>query len=268
MRCIDNKKGGVMGKWMCLVVFAIAAPAAAEPDVRYGVESFRWSEYDADGSRLLTESGQRYFVGAEWQRPFGPDPGQHLELQATGYLGNVDYDGQACTLLGDCVAFTTDTFYGGVRGDALVVQRSGTDQGVEIFGGGGIDFWRRSIRGRASVQGAIEDWMVFYVVAGGGAYKTDASTRIHARAGVKLPFYTHELPDTYDITLNPEGEMSLFARLSFDFLVNGQPRWGLGVHYDSYRFGASDMKRTGPIVVWQPESRQDTFGIFGTWYLN
>jgi len=251
---------------LAIYLAAVCVPARADISVWFGAESFRWLEFDANGDRLLEESGPRYRVGADWSWPFA-DRQFMLDVRGSVYLGRVDYDGQACTLAGACTPFQTDTDYTGAEVGATVVRRFGDTAGGQIFAGGGIDSWRRDVKGRGSVRGAIEDWYVFYAVAGGGAYRSSASSRIDARVGVKYPFYTEEFPDTYDVVLNPEGRPSLFARVSADFLEDGRPRWGLGAYFDSYRWDQSDREQDGSVLVWQPESRQDVFGLYGTIYL-
>ena len=262
-----------MTKWKSIAVSALlllgfARAAPAELSIQLGAEYFRWEEFNGGGSRLLEESGPRIRVGADWRIPFGAEHQYLLQAQGSVYGGRVEYDGQACTVSTPsvCNPFMSDTDYLGATAEATVARRFGADPGLEVFAGGGVDSWRRKIQGDGSVQGAIEDWATIYLVAGGGAYWTNSSSRLHARAGVKYPAYTEELPDLYDVTLNPKGRASFFARFSTDFLSGGQPYWGFGVYYDSYRWDESDRERTGSVLVWQPESRQDLIGLYGTYY--
>jgi hypothetical protein len=249
------------------VIYAgVIASARADLGIWFGAESFRWREFDDSGARLLEESGPRFRVGADWSWAFG-EPRLLLDVRGSIYLGSVDYDGQACTLAGACTPFQTDTEYTGAEAGATVTRRFGEAFGGEVFAGGGVDTWRRDVKGRGSVRGAIEDWYVFYAVAGGGIYRSGATSRFDARLGVKYPFYTEEFPDTYDVVLNPEGRPSLFARISADFLDGGRPRWGLGAYYDRYRWDRSDREQDGSVLVWQPESHQDVFGLYATIYL-
>jgi hypothetical protein len=249
-----------------LPLLLVSSAWAQPPTVRIGVEKFSWREYDADGSRLLEESGPRLVVGVDWARNLESDGTLLLQTHGAFYFGRVDYDGQACTLAGSCVPFTTDTYYGGGRGEVLIARRPRPDSGPEAFVGGGIDSWRRDIKGRASVSGAIEDWVVLYALAGAGYFVTDSTRRFSARAGIKYPFYVYEVPNSYDVTLNPEGAASFFMRVSVDFFNGDKPIWGLGLYYDSYRFDQSDQEHVGLVTIWQPESRQDTLGIYSAFY--
>jgi hypothetical protein len=238
--------------------------------VSFGAESFRWLEYDSSGTQIVKETGPRYRVGADWSRAIGDDNQALLDLRGSVYLGRVDYDGQACTISfpSVCSAFQSETDYFGAEFSATVARRFGDASGSEVFAGGGIDSWRRQVKGSGTVRGAIEDWTTFYLLAGVGGFWDGESTRANARVGAKYPFFTYEVPDAYDVVLNPEGRPSLFARVTCDFLREGKPRWGLGAYFDSYRFEQSDQEQDGSTLVWQPESRQDVFGLYATIYLH
>lgn len=249
-----------------MLVLGGVGNAAADVNLDFGVESFRWREFDA-GAQLLEETGPRFRLGATWQQPYGVDQRDVLNLRGALYFGRINYDGQACTLSGTCVPFQADADYTGAAVESLIVRRVGASQAGEIFGGGGIDTWRRDIKGTAGVAGAIEDWTVLYLLAGGGTHWTSPAARSYVRAGLKYPFYTSNIPDAFDVTLEPKGRLSFFARLATDFVAAGRPKWGLGIYYDSYRFAASDVKSVGSIQIWQPQSKQDVFGIYTTVYL-
>ena len=253
---------------LALVILAVGAvgDAAAELSLDFGIESFRWREFDA-GAKLLEETGPRFRAGATWCRPFGAEQRDELQARGSFYIGNVDYDGQACTLSGSCTPFQTNADYYGATGEALYLRRLGDAQIDEFFAGGGIDIWRRDIQGSGNVSGAIEDWTVFYVAVGGGARWSGSATRYHVQAGAKYPFYTTNVPNSFDVILEPKGRVSPFARFTIDFVSGGRPRWGVGLYYDSYRFDTSDVERIGSIQIFQPESRQDLFGIFTSVYL-
>jgi hypothetical protein len=253
-----------MTSWRVVVGAAMLAgtfgQACADIGLQAGVEQFRWREYDDGGTRLLEESGPRYHFGAVWRKPL--DAGrQLLQVRGSVYGGSVDYDGQACNSFNVCTPFQSTTDYSGLEADATFAWRFG---GPEVFAGGGFDTWRRRIKGHGNVRGVTEDWTVFNALAGVGA---QWGSRFHVRGGVKYPFYTHEQPDTFNVTLRPKGRASLFANFSWDAMSGGRPRWGIGAYYDAYRFAESDKERDGSFIVWQPKSSQDVFGVYGTYYL-
>jgi hypothetical protein len=235
---------------------------ADEFDFRFGVEHFRWREYDG-GTRLLEEKGPRVHLGVDWKTPLQGN-NLFLDLSGTLYLGRVDYDGQACSLGGSCTPFNADADYLGVQARGLFARRFGDASGLELFGGGGFDAWQRDIQGHGGVSGATENWYVFYLAGGVGGYWGTPTTRGSARIGIKYPLYTEEYPDTYDVTLNPEGQVSPFAEVKFDFMSGGRRSWGLGFYYETYRFAESDKERDGSVVIWQPKSHQETIGVFAT----
>lgn len=240
----------------------------AELGFRAGPEEFRWREYNSGGARLLEESGQRYRLGVDWRRRFSSDPQLFVEISGSFYLGNVDYDGQACTLSGACVPYRSETRYIGEHGEATLLRRFGGRAGALMVFGVGVDHWERQIRGDNTVSGVVEEWTLIYLLGGSGAHWNAANARFNLRAGLKLPFYTAETTDSVaTVTLRPKGRLSPFTKLTVDFGSKDDPRWGLGVYYDSYRFDESDRERTGSIIIWQPESHQDVIGVYGTIYL-
>ncbi len=155
-----------------LLMFGVVADASADLGIQAGVESFRWREYGASGAQLLEESGPRFHVGVDWRLPIGADRHWLLETQGSLYYGKVDYDGQACTLTGTCRPFVSKSEYSGATGEITMAWRFDGDSGGEIFGGGGLDIWERSIKGDATVQGGTEDWSTINLLAGGGWYWT------------------------------------------------------------------------------------------------
>jgi hypothetical protein len=256
-------------RWLLslILVLGIGGEAAAEVNLECATEAFVWREFDENG-RILKESGPRFRFGAQWQHAFDVAQRNLLYVRGALYLGRVDYDGQAQNIsTGERSPFQTDAYYVGAIAEAMYARRFGPlSASGEVFVGGGIDNWRRDVEGRDGVAGAIEDWTVFYVLAGGGGHWQSVTKRYHAQAGFKYPFYTHEVPGAFDVVLEPKGRLSFFARVSTDFITAGRARWGLGLYYDSYRFDQSDTERAGRLLIWQPESHQDTLGFFGTYY--
>ncbi len=249
--------------------FGVIEYAAAEFSAELGIERFRWREYNA-GARLLTEDGPRLRGTVDWRHEFGANQRSLIEVRGSGYIARIDYDGQACTLSGVCTPFKTKANYSGRQVEGIFAQRFGASRVTEVFGGGGVDTWRRDIKGGDSalgpVDGAIEDWTVFYAVTGGGVYWGNGPARYHGRAGLKYPILALNSPDSVDVTLEPKGRLSFFARITVDFVGAGKTRGGFGIYYDSYRFAESDHERVGSIIVFQPQSRQDVIGAFGTVY--
>lgn len=260
-------------RFLLSLVLAIGfvGEAAAELSLELGVEGFRWREYDA-GAHLLEESRPRFRLGANWRQPLGIEQRNFVQLRGGLYFGDVDYDGQACELASEtCFPFMTETAYHGAFAEAAFARHFGRLSGGEVFAGGGIDAWRRHVRGRDDVAGAVEYWTTFYLLAGTGARWTQSAARYQAQVGLKYPFYTHEWADFFEVTLEPKGTLSFFARLATDFMHAGRPRWGLGLYYDSYRFDESNKELAilsgDSFLVWQPESRQDTIGVYAIVYL-
>lgn len=239
---------------------------ARELGIELGVEHFRWREYEA-GERLLEETGPRLRIGAALRAPLAPAL-DTLELRGGLYFGAIAYDGQACTAGTNCIPFQTDADYGGTFVEALLAHRLAPASLFELFAGAGIDAWQRDIHGRGTVLGVQEEWTVFYLLAGAGVHWSGDGVRYRARAGLNYPFYTYELARLFDVTLHPEGAFSYFARVTAEFPARGRLRWGAGVYYDSYRFDESDPENVDEmLLVFQPDSRQDTIGLYAVYYL-
>lgn len=253
--------------FLVLTLGGVGSAAAGDWSLDLGVESFRWREFDA-GSKLLEETGPRLRVGASLRQPQGPAQRDLFRLSGALYLGNIDYDGQACTLSGVCTPFKTDADYIGVDIEGTFTHLFGAAPIGEVFAGGGLDTWRRDIKGSGNVSGATEDWTVIYLLTGAGANWTNPDARFHVRGGFKYPVYATNVPNSFSVTLKPKGRASLFARLGTDFVRAGRTRWGLDLYYDSYRFATSNVEQVGSVLVFQPQSKQDVVGISTTIYLD
>lgn len=263
--------------YRCLFVtlfsFGLCASAAAELALTGGVERVQWQEFTG-GGRLLEESGTLFRGGAVWRQSYSEDR-MLLELRGSGYFGRLSYDGQACNLTDStCTPYQSKADYLGFTGEGTVARLYGGSQGSEVFAGGGVDAWRRDIKGDSNTGGVVEDWFVLYLLAGGGVRWSGPDARYQLRAGLKYPFYASDTNHFYDVTVEPKGRLSGFARVVVDFPGAGPARWGLGAFYDSYRFDRSDVIRVNPnsgicasCGVFQPRTEQDTIGVYGIIYL-
>jgi hypothetical protein len=252
---------------LAMVAISAAFPVvagAADGAFSGGIESFRWQEFDAGGARLVKESGPRFFFGADVRTPLGRASSVYLDAGGRAYIGDEDYDGQACNILtGSCVPLKSDTFYIGALAEALFRWTFRSAPGFELFGGGGLDNWLREIDDTATAVGGSEYWTAFYLKAGAG-YRATAKSSPRFDVGLKYPFYAFNDTDT-GVALEPRGRASAFARASIGLGSSPGSRWHIGAYYDSYRFAESDheflLSVIGIIEVWQPESEQDVIGV-------
>ena len=257
---------------LCSAVVALGfvQQAAAQLALEFGAESFRWREF-SNSARLLEESGPRYRLGASWSTPLGYGALSSVSVRGGLYFGAVDYDGQSQNLTtGATAPFVSETDYVGVFAEGIIANRVNPSSPFEVFAGGGLDSWNRDIAGHSGVSGAIEDWTLVYVLAGGGARWTNASARFHLSAGAKYPIAVYEAAD-FGLELEPKGRLSFVARFAIDAVRGDKPQWGVGIYYDSYRFAQSDpdvvfIPGEGFLTAVQPKSYQDVIGLYGSVY--
>jgi len=239
-----------------LLLSAAIAPLAvgAELEVAGGVEYFQWQEFRDSGSRLLEETGPRYFVEATGANPLNTD--WQVDFGGRFYFGRVDYDGQ--TMSG--IPVTTDTDYNGARAELGFVRNISAgpvDALWQIRFALGLEQWRRNLRDTTlpdatPVSGYVEHYSTSFARLG-VSYRQQGAWSLGA--GAKVPFNTREKVDigTATVTLEPEGQLSLFAVAE----VAIAPAMSVKIDYDSYRFAKSDPQAG----YYQPEIRQDTLGI-------
>jgi len=244
----------------CLLLLLAAGSVQADDlQVTFGSEYFSWREYDGS-SKLLEETGPRYFIGLEAENTQGND--WVYGLRGRLYTGRVDYDGQ--TMSGTPV--TTDTDYSGWSAEFDFTRHFvGTQPSTAVDYWGlklalGYDMWLRNIRDRGSVYGYEERYDVGYGRLG-AVYTTGSGWSM--QGGLKLPLFTAEevglsrFAGLEDITLKPKPDYSLYA--SVNYRLDG--RWSVGGYFDSYRFKSSDTDSLYG-VFYQPKSQQDTIGFY------
>ena len=244
-----------------------------------GFEQFVWEEFDADGSKLLDETGTRYALSGFLSNTLRTKKSFIYRAEAKLYFGTVEYDGQTQ----DGVPVTSDTNYAGFMLEGEVGHRAGNASGTfawDIVGRGGFDAWFRDIdnstdiTGR-SVSGATEQYTIFNLRVGTGPYWQAGNWQARLIAGFKLPWLTSEFISKEDsgfdddVTLEPKGRVSTFFNFYNHIRVSKMLLLTFEAFYDSYRFDASDSvvvydnHRGEYISVWQPKSSQDNYGVQG-----
>lgn len=249
---------------------SVASPTDARLSFEVGVESFRWRELDDDGRRLLTEQGPRFMVGAALGNFLHADSGPIFEMRLGSRLGEVDYDGQDNN--GRFVGTVSDysgwvgEVNGGYRFPEFVQGVS-----IDLFGGMGLDNWRREINGGVnsigqSVAGFTEDYGVAYLRCGIGIALHGASPGGYLQLGFRRPRSVSEEVRLQGRTINLSPGENAAAFLSYQVAL-GTPREEgaaggyLRFYYAGYRFGKSEIEQIGASQVWQPRSDGDTLGV-------
>ena len=242
--------------------------------VQGGFERFRWQEFD-EGGRVLAERGPLFNIGATLSNFRRSDPGMLYNLNGRLYLGQVDYDGQACNIITDiCVPSKTKTNYNGSQAEGLAGYHFGDQFGFNLLGGLGLDSWIREIKATATAGGAIEDYLILYAKLGAGLSKNSEQSAYRFHLGIKYPFFTYEhsnVPDGGGLDLTPGKRASGFARFDAEFGAKNQPHFGLTIFYDTYRFSMSPLEPAPiqgiPKLWFQPESHMDIIGVQLAYYV-
>ncbi len=257
------------------MLFAVeTAPQRSGVDLlglEVGIEHFRWQEYDDQGTRLLTEQGPRLVLAAGLDNLSRPDSGVVLAARLSGHLATVDYDGQDSgrRFVG------TETDYNGwdfrIDGGWRFADLVGGAAALDLFGGFGMEQWTRDIRGGVNalgmpVQGLVEDYTVRYFRVGLGLAHNHVPPQGYLSFGFRRPLSINEdvaLAGAL-LRLHPRERVSMFASYKLSLLpdVLGRP-FGmyLRLHYENYRFGRSNIATVGNLLVWQPRSHLDRYGV-------
>lgn len=265
---------------LVLLVFpsiASAEEAAERPAsagkfaIELGVEYFRWQEYDDQDLRLLTEHGPRASIAAAVDNLARTDSGIILSSRLKGYIGAVDYDGQDS---GRRFVATESDYHGWdfrLDGGYRFAELVGGAAGLDLFIGVGMEQWRRDIKGGINalglpVQGLIEDYTLRYARIGLGLAYNQTPIQGYLTLGFRRPLSIDEdlvLGDT-PLRLHPGKRISSFAAYKISLLPTaaGEP-YGLymKLFYENYRFTRSSAVNIGNLLVWQPRSHLDLFGV-------
>ncbi|MCX6996284.1 MAG: hypothetical protein NTV49_04185 [Kiritimatiellaeota bacterium] len=229
------------------------------------VQQFTWQEFDADGERLLKESGPLFGFDVGY-RQVGRRYGSSLGVGVFG--GRVDYDGH--TQAG--VPATTHTVYTGLegRGDLLARFEPARHLTLEAFLGLGGRLWDRSLQDQGQLKGYSELWASFFGRVGFGAtYAFARDGKAFAQAGGRLPLTTIQ---NVDLTKFGAGNIKLQPRQQITPFVEAGCRWKLlqvSIFYETLRFDKSaaetitiiEGSRIGTLEFWQPKSTADIYGL-------
>jgi hypothetical protein len=235
-----------------LSLAAASGAARAEWETNVKLERFRWAESTQPG---VTETGPRFGIGAAWTQ--NRDSGLLFGWRGELYGGSVHYSGAQLFPPNNPINGTTE--YTGIINELQAIWRF--DGGGALLAGLGLDYWNRQL---TDIQS--EEWWVTFVRLG-GELGNRSRNGFFAGAGVKYPIYIVEDAHLNDIgfdqnpKLYPGRSPSFYAELGYRFTR----QWSLTGYYDSYRFkqspGESVTAGGVPFIVFQPESKVDTYGL-------
>lgn len=267
--------------FLAVLLLHLGIAQATEWHVSGGSEWFRWQEFDASDSEIVTEQGPRFFVEMGGLDAIGDD--LFAAFYGRLYVASVTYEGET-TGETSPIPILSDSIYGGWSAEVMFSYRLGsgihTHQGEGdwlLAFGGGYESWLRNINGtNHSVLGTVSGYQEFYDVpyAKLGLFY-NAVDRLQFQIGAKYPYAVSERVDwrpfgETQYAIAPKPELSAYLSMIYQF----SDSWGLQVYYDSYRFSASDPVRRlntdgtpyidseGNNYVGQPKSHQDTVGLF------
>jgi len=244
-----------------------SAAAHAGWSVNGDVEHFRWAE---STDPRVSETGPMFGIGGGYRvlRPEGWQFGWRGRL----YGGSVDYNG---AFLSTNEPATGTSVYTGISNEGRAIYRlPGSASGMEVVSGLIVDYWNRQL---SSVQHE-QYWIASARL--GLNFDRRQSQGWFGGGGFKYPFWTRQDAHLTEIGFNanphlePKGSLSLYADLGYRFTRH----WSLTGYYDSYRFNASDATQrlinpaiegctavapdpAGGCRIFQPQSRQDSFGL-------
>ncbi len=254
----------LLGLMNTAVLAAQAGAKAVNTFFHLGVENFRWQEFDEDGWRLLTEQGPRVRGGLRLGNSVTLPRGLLYEIDVSAYGGEVDYDGQDSS----GVFTASNSRYTGWIAEVLGgyrVQSRSSIFAADLILGIGVESWRRDIADSQntngfSVGGLEEEYTLSYGRLGLGLLWPQWAGESYLQVGARRPVSIDEEVDVFDVELSPGERWSGYAYYEFRL---PRPRGAVLVRlfYESYRFDASPPEVAGTIVVWQPESRMDVWGI-------
>lgn len=237
-------------------------------DTGMEVIRFDWAEYLDDGFKLLAETG--WLLGLTYD----------LESTAESlgwrhgsgvFFGRVDYDGHTWSL----IPVKTDVWYAGIQAymDATFNFRPASGVIVQPFAGFGGKTWLRMLddtrtAGGVPVNGLDEWWWSIYGRAGVGTrYKVSDKAEFFAEAGMKLPI--HAQNNAYiDGWRNRTGILQYQTQSPFGTCGLRYRSLTLKLTYESQRFNRSDPVASGPYILYQPRSREDSFSMRVSWTLD
>lgn len=287
--CFKQSSAVLKTATFSLMIFSPSISTAA-PAMSFGLsgglESFQLKEFSSTGTRLVSETGNRFVATTflDNNKRYDPDISLLYHLEAAAYLGQVNYDGQSQSLdpAQNNLPVNSETDYQGGRAEGLLGYRfkpSIIRHDIELMGGLGVDGWSRRIQdGTASngslVSGIKETYRAYYGKVALGFTDLFSST-LHSNLlfGLKLPFSINEeinlrnLGYDNDISLSPGNTYSGFIKLVLEPQPKKEKSGNLifSAYYDGFRFDPSKSKtvtRNGsPIQIWQPETHIDVFGV-------
>ncbi|MBD3669948.1 MAG: hypothetical protein HUJ29_04170 [Gammaproteobacteria bacterium] len=214
---------------------------ARERSVLIGNESFLWYETADDGSRYLTENGNRYVLGL---KQYDHKQTRSRERSFVFYGGIVHYDGQ----LMDGTPFVSSTGYDGIRLDSLWQHQLFNTSVLFAEYSLGLDIWRRVLDNGGSL-GYTETFHVLQSRVGLG-FDFDGW---YVKGGVKLPWVLVETV-SLGLTLYPSPQSTTYFELGL-----GQPDGlQLRLTLDGYRLMASPEVQLMGQSYYQPNSVQNS----------
>jgi hypothetical protein len=229
---------------------------------------FNWSEYLDDGFELLTETG--WLVGLSYDLESTADR-LGWRHGAGIFFGRVDYDGRTWSL----IPVKTDVWYAGTQAfvDATFNFWPLPGMVVQPFAGIGGKTWLRALDDTRTadgvpVNGLEEWWWSIYGRAGSGVrYRVSDKISVFAEAGMKLPIHAQN-----NVWVNgrdgPVRILQYQTRSPFAMCGMRYRALSLKLTYESLRFDRSDAVASGSSILYQPRSKEDSFGIRAAWTLD
>jgi hypothetical protein len=252
-----------------------ASPAAAERSglvdgwyVYPSLQYFTWSEFAANGSRLVKESDPLYGAGGAVTLNLYE---QQLLLKVKGELfgGDVGYQGVTQSNVDPTLSRlplkTSSIYFGGQMETDIGWRFPFTSGSFEPFAGVGMRIWQRDIQDSITldrqgipvlVGGYNETWYTITTKLGARAsFLLADGFRLFVEGGAKYPFLVQNEADLFGtgtVTVKPDAQWSGFAEVGCQY-----NRFRPSLFYEGYHAGQSPVNKG----LLQPRTVSDIFGV-------
>ena len=267
-RSTNRTKLFLLAALLCMGLVPSLAGAAGLPGERLVLASeyFQWREYLRDGTRLVEEKGTRVAFGMEASNHRRIYPGFLYRLGGRLYLGRLNYAGASRYPQDNLTPLNSHSDYLGLKLQAMGGQRYGflfPGHMLDLKAGLAFEMWLRRVldsrdaSGQAA-SGFSTSYQVTTVRVAAGLFHRQGRRSSHLQIGLNYPLRIWQRGSNDTLDIQPGKDLGWFARFDLEgVLPFVNPRMGLSLYYENYRFKASETINGS----YRPRTRMDSVGI-------